>query len=174
MDILTLLESVKADTSRNLGLVLAAEGCQVAAVEHLLARGADANARVQGGTPLVGAALTGCDEVVKLLVGGGADVNAMNEQGALPLVGAALEGREDAVRTLMAAGADVNARDRRGRTALMGAAIRGQADLAQALLDKGADLEARDEEGQAAWTYAAMSRQMDVIEVFRKAREKQR
>jgi ankyrin repeat protein len=58
------------------------------------------------------------DEIVRLLIGKGAEVDAANTEGQTPLHSAADAANAKAVKILLARGADVNARDRDGMTAL--------------------------------------------------------
>ncbi|MDQ7821241.1 MAG: ankyrin repeat domain-containing protein [Candidatus Eremiobacteraeota bacterium] len=86
----------------------------------LIGKGADVNAKdsgyqAKGKTPLHYA----CDdEAVRVLVKGGARVNAQDSSGRTPLHYAASEGHGSAVEALIAFGAWVNARDWHGRTPL--------------------------------------------------------
>jgi uncharacterized protein len=57
-------------------------------------------------------------EAIKLLVAGGANVNAMDVRGLTALHGAALLGSDDVVRTLAAQNARLDAKDKRGVTPL--------------------------------------------------------
>lgn len=81
------------------------------------------------------------DEVVKLLVTEGADINAASGlpgHGKPPLYLAAAKGDVSMCKTLLELGADVNQRSGGGFTALHTAAGAGNADLVQLLLDHGA------------------------------------
>ncbi|MFC1716254.1 ankyrin repeat domain-containing protein [Candidatus Poribacteria bacterium] len=65
---------------------------QTVAIELLIQRGADVNARGRdGGTPLHGAAFLGQTEAAELLIQKGADVNARDNNGATPLDASAMD-----------------------------------------------------------------------------------
>jgi uncharacterized protein len=102
-------------------------------VKALLAAGADFRlTTADGTTPLMSAAglggatftpgkhrgfrMVGSEEVVQILVGAGADVNAVNEADFTALHGAAMRGLNEVVQYLVDHGARINARDFRGRT----------------------------------------------------------
>jgi ankyrin repeat protein len=57
-------------------------------------------------------------EAIKLLIGGGADVNAVDVRGLTALHGAALLGFDDVIRTLAAQNAHLDVKDKRGITPL--------------------------------------------------------
>jgi ankyrin repeat protein len=105
----------------------------VEVLKALLAAGADPHlATVDGTTPLMVAAGLGratyiprkprgdpfraAEEAVRVLVGAGADVNAVNEADFTALHGAAYRGLNEVVEFLVANGASLNARDFKGRT----------------------------------------------------------
>ncbi len=70
------------------------------------------------GTPLYQASLCGRSDVVRMLVGAGADPNEESVgigSDGLPLCAAACWGHTDTVRELVAAGADPNAREDHGQ-----------------------------------------------------------
>ena len=100
----------------------------------LLAAGADPHMTTHDGTtPLMvaaglgrstytpreprGARSPGAERAVEILIGAGADVNAVNEAGFTALHGAAFRGLNEVIEYLAAQGADIDARDFRGRTA---------------------------------------------------------
>lgn len=75
-----------------------------------------------GSTPLHCAVWKGHQEVVKLLLDSGAEVNAHNENdhwGTTPLHAAAHANQAAIARMLIDHGADVNAKDREGRTPMV-------------------------------------------------------
>lgn len=107
-------------------------------VELLLAHGADANAKDNGGkTPLFYAAIRGNKAVVELLLAHGADANAKENEGWTPLLWASSGDHKDVVELLLAHGADVNAKNNLGETPLHRAALRGYKDVVELLRQHG-------------------------------------
>jgi ankyrin repeat protein len=80
-------------------------------------------------------ALSKDENVVRLLIEHGADVNAAQTAGYRPLHQAAVAGREDLVRLLLDTGADKTARCDRGKTPAEYARERGHAAVAALLED---------------------------------------
>jgi ankyrin repeat protein len=106
----------------------------------LLENGANANT-LSGGAPiLVESARQGNLEVVQLLVGNGAAVNAVNSEGWTALQNASIEGHISVVTFLLDHGADINHTNERGDTSIFLAAQSSCAELVQLLIDRGADL----------------------------------
>ena len=85
------------------------------------------------------AAWEGHTEVVRLLLGRGAEVDARTTTGYTALLLASREGYRETTDVLLAAGADVNAAAADGTTALVIATIRRHLEYAEFLLDQGAD-----------------------------------
>jgi ankyrin repeat protein len=130
-------------------------GC-VDVCELLLERGADVNAKDNGGwTPLHAAAASSeglNKDVCKLLLDHGADINMKTNGGETPLHRASYEGHLDMCVFLLDHGADVNVKDciidgRDGKTPLHMASENGHRDVCALLLDRGADLNAKDDDG---------------------------
>ncbi|MBE7211924.1 MAG: ankyrin repeat domain-containing protein, partial [Gluconacetobacter diazotrophicus] len=90
-------------------------------VKALLERGVPLPSSSHAG-PLRNAAGEGHLEIVRLLLDGGADINAQDDHGFTPLAWAAYEGREDACLLLLDRGADGGIKDRDGRNAAWHAA----------------------------------------------------
>ena len=104
-----------------------------AVIQALLAAGADQSLTTDDGTTpfMIAAGLgrstfrpnqtrgtrsPGAEAAVKLLLAGGADINAVNEADFTALHGAAFRGLNEVVKYLVAQGADIDAREYRGRT----------------------------------------------------------
>ena len=130
----------------------------VAAVRALLAEGADVNApRGDGMTGLHWAALNGNAEIAGLLMGAGADLEAVTRIGGhTPLHVAGKEGNGEIVAILAEAGADVAAVTETGAMALHFAAAAGDVRAVSALIESGAPVDAREPEwGQTPLMFAA-------------------
>ena len=98
----------------------AAKAGDLGAIEQHLASGTtvDALHPEHGGTPLIWAAVTGQTEAIELLIGRGADVNALSQDGGTALHASAFLGHDSAVELLLRNGAKVNATNYRGSTPL--------------------------------------------------------
>jgi ankyrin repeat protein len=116
-------------------------------VKLLLDYGADTNSRFQqsgfnakevnmGPSPLRVAAMKGHLDIVKLLLEGGAIVDACGQTGRTALHWAALKGHRDIVKLLLDYGADSCVHDELGRTALEWALIRGREEVTNLLQEK--------------------------------------
>ena len=112
-----------------------------------LIKSADVNSKDErGSTPLMFAAAFGSVDGMKLLLDGGAEVNAKNAFDVTALHWCA--GDLAKVRLLLAKGADINARSKQGRTPLIvAAAYDGNLEVVKLLIEKGADMAAKDGSG---------------------------
>lgn len=93
---------------------------------------------------LLAAASRGDEELVKLLVSGGAYLEIRDESGRTPLHRAAKEDRISMVRTLLSYGALLNPCDSRRQTPLHLASMEGNEDVSRLLIESGADVNLRD------------------------------
>lgn len=104
--------------------------------------------------PIVMASALGNNEIVKVLIDNGADVNITIRGGETPLHHAAKEGHMDVVKTLLDRKADLNAQDEKGERSLTLAAQNGHADVVRYLLQRGADMYHKNHFGFDSWYYA--------------------
>jgi len=154
-------------------------------IKALLTKGANPNTRTEtvpvhglmqfdaswvnfdGQTPFVRAALSGDIEVMRLLLGSGADPSIATKQGSTALMAAAginwIPGQTyshseaeyvEAVKLCLERGADVNAANSLGLRAIHGAANRGWESIIQILADHGAKLDVKDLAGRTPMIFA--------------------
>jgi len=131
--------------------------CDLTAVQSLLQQGASPNSRNSDGntlTALMVAAQNGCADIVKLLLDGGADVNAKASfvsgvqghvlGGITALSSGAASENLAVVRMLLEHGADLHAQTSDGATVMLRASTN---EIVQTFLDRGLDINARDKHG---------------------------
>ena len=97
----------------------------------------------EGNMPLFYAADQGYEQVVKLLLDNGADVNEQSGHYGNALRAASASGHEQVVKLLLDKGADVNAQGEDYGNALQAASGSGHEQVVKMLLDKGADVNAQ-------------------------------
>jgi len=125
-------------------------------VKQLLTKIEDINYRsevynnIYGKTLLQESVLSEKEDIVKLFVDKGADVNAVNTSQSTALHTAAIKGYAEIVGILISEGANVNIVDMEGSTALHDAAFKGHKEIASLLLKAGIDLSLKNEEGKTA------------------------
>ena len=170
---LAVLWGPAAGAGREEDLIAAATRGDVAAVEALLANGAEVNAKSKDDkTALMAASMHGHYEVVQALLGRGAEANARLHNGTTALMMASFNGYREVVQALLDKGAEVNAKTSIGVTALMLASQNGHREVVQALLDKGAEVNAKASNGKTALDAAMAQRHPDVIALLAQARSK--
>jgi ankyrin repeat protein len=84
------------------------------------------------------------EDVIRILLEKGADINVRDKWGRTALMIAAKSGQSEIVRLLLDWEADLHARDERGYTAMMYAAWKGHSEIVRMLLDRGADVNGAD------------------------------
>jgi len=92
---------------------------------------------------------------VKVLLAGGASVDAVNDKGGTALMVATQHGHQDVVQALLNKGAAINACDPDGESALSIASQRGHSEVVNMLLARGAEVDLADRDG---WTPLSVSR----------------
>ena len=151
--------------------------------KNLVARGADVNARMtrranlnntrlneMGATPFLLASLTADVELMRFLVGAGADPGLTNVDNSTPLIVAAGlatrspgedAGTEDevlaALQLLLDLGADIDAVDRNGETAMHAAAYKNLPRVVKFLAARGAKIEIWNRPDKWEWTPLAIA-----------------
>jgi hypothetical protein len=127
------------------------------------------NHRDKGGlsmTPLYFTAQKGHTEVVRLLLGVGADVNTASNDSSMPLHIAAQNGHTEVVQLLLGAGADVNTACNDGATPLLIAAQKGHIEVVQLLLGAGADANTARHDGTTPLLIAAHHGHTEVVQLL--------
>ena len=152
--VLLAVGAVAAAQSANNKLFYAALRGTAADVRAALKKGANVNARVEGGyTALIFAASYNTNaEVIKVLLAAGSDVNARDEDGWTALMCAAGNNANvEVTKALLDAGSDVNARDEDGYTVLMWAAYGSKnPNVVKVLIEAGANKYAKAKDGKRA------------------------
>jgi ankyrin repeat protein len=108
----------------------------------------------------------GYEEVVKLLLNNGAELEAKSNDGPTPLLSAASNGHAAIVKLLIDNGAELEAKDYYGWTALSLAANNGHEALVKLLLEKGAKLEAKEVHAGTPLLLAASSGHMAIVKLL--------
>jgi len=119
-----------------------------------------------GRTPLHWACRGVHIEVLKYLVGRGADVNARDDDGITPLHSVASRGHLEAVRILIEKGTRLEAQTSAGATPLHLAAANGRKEVADFLAGNGAPLHIRDDKDDTPLHAAAWVDQWDIVELL--------
>jgi len=133
----------------------------------LLKRGADPNAKAEGGmTALMFAAESGDTMLVKLLVLNGADLELTHVEGTTPLLIAVLNGHFDVAHYLLEKGADPDHKDIYQGSPLIYAAATNNYEIADLLLFYGASDTIRDRDGNTALMTAAYFRNIETADVL--------
>jgi ankyrin repeat protein len=149
----------------------------VATTQRILSSGAYAKTRdVEGNTLLMLAAQRGDLPMVELLLGAGAEVDAVDAAGWSALTRAVYNpelkhGFADVVQALITAGADIEAPIGYGVRPLMLAAGYGETAVVEVLLSAGADVLARNEGGYTALMMVKQKHYVDVINLLHEAEQ---
>jgi ankyrin repeat protein len=168
------------DRNENTPLFSAAERGNTDIVRFLVAKKVNVNARQGNGyTPLIVAIRWGTEksqigEIARLLIDGGADVNARKpgggwgpagSDGQTALQQAAEFGYASVVELLIRRGADVNLAFKDGRTPLYWAVKNGHKEIIETLIRSGANVNA-ESSGRSALRAAREERRSEIYELL--------
>ncbi|CVL06133.1 related to ankyrin [Fusarium mangiferae] len=119
----------------------------------------------EGNTPLHLAAISGDEDIIKMLLDRGADISTSNQHGDIPLVLAVRHRRRTAYMKLLELGT-VNMCGENRRTALIEAASVGDFTLVKTLIEKGAAIDFSDDTGQTALMEASKKGTPGIVELL--------
>ena len=107
-------------------------------------------------------------ETIRLLVEGGADINAEGEYGERALICAAEHDNSNAVKLLLDYGANINIKNRSDATALIEASFRGNFETVKLLLNWGndIDIDSKDNIGITALIEASSEEHVEVVQLL--------
>lgn len=122
------------------------------------------------GGPALHAAIAKSDvELVRILIDGGADVNARDTFGEPVLHAAIGEGDAGMVRILVDAGANVNASDTFGEPALHRAILKSDGNIVRILVEAGADVNISNVFGDSALEIAVSEDDEEILQILLEA-----
>ena len=137
-------------------------------VQSLIARGANANHKVNGRPVLAWASQNGNVAIVDALLKGGANPNVADQGiGHTPLMRAIETQHTEIVRSLLKAKANPNAASSEGKSCIMFAIDSHKPEIMQALLDAGANAKAVAGDGSSPALTAAQDGQPESLEMIR-------
>lgn len=154
---LLVLVPLLASSGEDTALIDATKRRDDAAINQLLAHGANVNQPLADGTTALHWAAHWNEIVIAdRLLHAGADPNLANEYGVVPLALACTNKSTEMTLLLLKAGASPDAKTRTGETVLMNCSRTGATDAVAALIDAGADVNAVEPlSGQTALMWAA-------------------
>lgn len=101
--------------------------------------------------------------MLEILLEGGADIEAQDEEGRTALIRASACGYEDVVQRMISVGAKIDAKDNYGTTALIHASINGQTATVSSLLKHGAHVDVNNNDGLTALIAAAAGGHTEIV-----------
>ncbi|XP_046357539.2 uncharacterized protein LOC124135909 isoform X2 [Haliotis rufescens] len=116
--------------------------------------------------PIVLASALGHDEIVKVLLKNGADVNHVIRGRERPIHHAAREGNTNVLLTLLNNGASIDETDERGDTALILSARYGHVQILAHLIKHGADINHKNHNGEGVWHFAFENDTSRILEIL--------
>jgi ankyrin repeat protein len=146
--------------------VTAPQNTHLGVVEPESSAGHGESANALDNVSLYTASKRGRLEVVRSLLGRGADVNERHRSYGTPLDVASREGRLGVAKLLIEHRADVNSRDEAGWTPLHKASRKGHLDIVRLLLDQGADVNATEQNLLTPLDLASFNGQLEVVKLL--------
>ncbi len=117
------------------------------------------------------AIIHGRDNIVKLLLEIGADINSEDSaSGHSPLIFAITNGHLSVVKVLLNYGVNLEAKSLSGRTGLIEAAASGYTEIVQVLINAGADVNATDDFGVTPLMWAVSNGYTEIVKLLLNAR----
>jgi len=137
----------------------------------LISEGADINEQefIDGRplrTALNEASKRGNDDIVKILIQAGADLELRDYLGETALMKAAWREHDSTVSLLIEAGADINAEDITGSTAIMWAADQDHVEITRLLIHSGANLHISNDLGETVLMKAASRGHLEIVSLL--------
>ncbi len=134
----------------------------------LLDKGARINTQTETGRTALylAASQSGREDVVRVLLDGGADPNLSTLPGRTPLMAASAEGEVTAMRLLLEKGANPKAASGTGSTALFDAARSRSVEAVRLLLDAGADVNTLTKRRESVLGLAAMQGAEGIVKLL--------
>jgi ankyrin repeat protein len=172
-----ILRQAGAKESPDSALMFAVGSDNVSAVLQAITQGANVNAAADelGWTPLLMASRAGYTDLVRALLGHGADPNARDKvkgYGDSCLMQAAAKGHVEIVKDLIRKGARVNDANEQGFTPLIYAAWFGHLEVVEILLKAGTRINAKAKNGDTALKLAEKHGYPEVAEILRRESKK--
>ena len=121
---------------------------------------------VEGYSPLVLACYRGNNEVAKLLIASGSDINGISKMGT-PLMAAVVKGNNEIAAILISNKADLNAADANGTTALIYAIQFNNKTVLKLLLENKVDKTHKDKDGKTAFEHAVFAGNEEIINLLK-------
>lgn len=144
-------------------LLAAIEKNNVALVNRLLVTGLDPNHRIKSESLLMICARAGHEDMVRILIEKGAEVNAKSDKGHNAMSFASRYGHLGVVQYLLNHGAEVNITNNNGWTPLLKAARGGHLAVVDYLLAHDADIRSRNSAGLDALALARRYKHKKVV-----------
>ena len=147
------------------GFISAARKCNPNKLRQLLDDGVKIEKRnKRGQTALMQASIYGRLKCAELLLGRGADVNAITESGTSAIAYAYMYRHDDIMKVLLDHGANVDVRLYGGKSLLMNASQHARSISVALLLERGADVTLTDNEGKTALDYCTSAEIRKLLE----------